>query len=172
VVQIFETERLVLREWEAHERDALGEILSDPVTMSHWPAPLDDAAIGGWFDRARSGMREHGCARWCCERRTDGRIVGDMGIVVADVDGQVVHDLGYIVHHPYWRQGYALEAMTGAVAWARAQGIDALVANMATDNGPSVALAEKLGMRRDRTFVNSRNRDKPTFFYRLDLRPG
>lgn len=171
-MEVFETERLVLREWEADERDALARILGDPVTMSHWPAPFDDAAINGWFDRARRGMREHGCARWCCERRADGRIIGDMGIVVADVNGETVHDLGYIVHQSYWRQGYALEAMRGAVDWAQAQGIDALVANMATDNTPSVALAEKLGMRCERTFINPRNGNKETFFYRLGLRPG
>ena len=85
------------------------------------------------------------------------------------LEGVLINDLGYIIHHPYWRNGYAFEAASGAVEWARTKGLSSLVANMATDNEPSVAVAEKLGMQRRHTFNKASNANKPTYWYELAL---
>ena len=45
-----------------------------------------------------------------------------------------VVNLGYIIHHPFWRSGYAFEAAQGAIQWARENGLQSLVAQMATDD--------------------------------------
>ena len=39
---IIETERLILREYTVDDFDALYEILSDPETMQHYPAPKNE----------------------------------------------------------------------------------------------------------------------------------
>ena len=94
---------------------------------------------------------------------------GDVGIRFMEMFGAWENDLGYIIHHDFWRQGYAFEAASGAVSWARRAGLADVCANMANDNSGSVAVAEKLGMRREREFVNPRNRNKLTYWYRLNL---
>lgn len=38
---VIETERLILREYEQDDFDALFEIMSDAETMQHYPAPFD-----------------------------------------------------------------------------------------------------------------------------------
>lgn len=166
---ILQTERLRLRTWAAGDVAKLQWLLGDPQTMAHWPAPLDHAAVLDWLRRSRAGMADCGYARWCCERLSDGRVIGDVGLMSAEIQGESVVDLGYIIHRDFWRQGFALEACRGIVAWARERGIGELVANMAVDNTPSVAVAEKLGMRRHAEFVNPRNRNKLTYIFRLAL---
>lgn len=55
-------------------------------------------------------------------------------------------ELGYAVYPPYRRQGYAVEAITGLVSWAAAEhGIENFVMGTGPENGPAIALAEKLG---------------------------
>ena len=44
-----ETERLILREFTVDDFDALYEILSDPETMQHYPAPFDREKTMGWI---------------------------------------------------------------------------------------------------------------------------
>ena len=166
---ICETQHLRLRTWQQNDFLELHRILSDPITKAHWPQPLSKTEVQAWLERAIHGMHEHGYTRWCCERLRDGQIVGDVGIMATTVEGRSIDDLGYIIHHPYWRMGYALQASQAAITWARSHGLKKLVATMATDNKASAAVARKLGMTLSREFVNPRNRNKPTFWFELEL---
>ena len=76
MAHILETQRLRLRTWQEEDFPSLCRILSDPITMAHWPQPLDTGAARGWFERSQTGMREHGYGRWCCELRDSGEVVG------------------------------------------------------------------------------------------------
>ncbi len=164
---IFETERLVVRPWTSADRTAILDLLSDPITMAHWERPLDAAGADVWLEWALADMQRVGYARWCVQQISDGQIVGDVGIRRKEMFGEMVNDLGYIIDHRFWHRGYGYEAAAGAVEWARANGLADVVANMATDNVASVAMAEKLGMIREREFANPTNRNKSTFWYRL-----
>ncbi len=44
---MIETERLLLREYTMDDFDALYEIMSDPETMQHYPAPFDTLSPTG-----------------------------------------------------------------------------------------------------------------------------
>ena len=46
---IIETDRLFLREYTPDDFDALYEILSDPETMQHYPAPFDAEKTRNWI---------------------------------------------------------------------------------------------------------------------------
>ena len=166
---IFSTERLTVRAWTPADRPALFSLLSDPVTMSHWEQPLDEAGVDVWLEWALADLQRVGYARWCVQQRSDGQIVGDVGVRNKEMFGEMVNDLGYIIDHRFWQRGYGFEAASGAVEWAKANGLADVVANMATDNVASVAMAEKLGMTREREFLNPANRNKPTYWYRLKL---
>ncbi len=169
MTRILETERLRLRTWQEEDFPNLLRILSDPTTMAHWPQPLDAQAARGWYARSQAGMREQGYGRWCCELRSSGEIVGDVGIVRMQSQGQWINDLGYIIHHPHWRKGYAYEAAAAAVQWATTQGLGKLVATMAVDNEASAAVARKLGMQLLHTFNNANNANKSTYWFELQL---
>lgn len=166
---IIETERLIIRPYAPGDAPALLPILGDPQTMAFWPQPFSAQRVAEWVATNAQRHLTEGWGR-CAVLLRQGRVqIGDAGVVRTTIDGTPAYDLGYIIHHPYWRQGYALEAAQALMRDAFARlGVDALYANMATDHTGSRRVAERLGMRQVRTFHNPRNRDLPTFLYRID----
>ena len=150
-----ETTRLVLRPPTPDDFEALHRIFSDPLTMSFWPAPFAEEDTRRWIERSLHDHEETGFGRRPTILKSSGEVIGDCGLMRAEIDGEMEHDLGYIVHHPHWRNGYAVEAL----------GIRRLVANMPTDHAASIRVAQKLGMRWEKTFRNARNRNIETHLY-------
>ena len=130
--------------------------------MSHWPQRFTPQDVQAWLRRTLTPSI-HGCARWRCNRTADGVRIGDVGIVHTQILEETVFDLGYIIHKDFWRQGYGREAVCGAIAWAKEQGIGELVANMTMDNVPSWTLAESVSMQRTGVFANPKNMCKDTY---------
>ncbi|NJM09144.1 GNAT family N-acetyltransferase [Candidatus Gracilibacteria bacterium] len=138
----------------------------DATTMQCWPAPLSYAESAAWVERNIARYGQHSCGRMLLLRKHDGIAIGDCGIVATVVNGRPEHDLGYIVHYPYWRQGYAVEAARACLNDGRARlGLRRIVANMAHDHIASARVAEKLGMQRVGVFNNERNRGMVTWLY-------
>jgi ribosomal-protein-alanine N-acetyltransferase len=54
-------------------------------------------------------------------------------------------EIGYGILAKHRGQGYATEAVTALLDWARGEGIDHFVASVAPDNEPSLAIIHKLG---------------------------
>ena len=157
------TARLELAEYEADDLPRLTALLGDPITMAQWPAPLDEAASGAWFERARAPYAEPGLGRFAVW--LGALYVGDAGILRTDVNGRVENDLGYIIDHARWGQGYGLEAARALLKEGHRCGLARIVANMAVNNTASVRVAEKLGMRLEARFFNTRNRGLETLLF-------
>lgn len=167
---VCETERLLLRRWTSDDLDRLFSILSDPITMQFWPAPLTIDAARAWIERALHNYASLGFGRFAVVLKESSAVIGDCGLMHTEVAGQPEYDLGYIIHHPYWRQGYATEAAMACSDYAFSTlGIRRLVANMAVDHVGSMSVARRLGMRLERVFANPRNRNMPTYLYVLEL---
>lgn len=165
---VLTTKRLILRCYRPGEDAALYPIMSDPVTMRFWPQPYDRAGVSGWVNRWIDSYTENGYGRWALFERETGERIGDAGLIRTVLMGQEVIDLGYIIHNPYWRQGYAVEAAAAIRDHAfEVLGIGRLVANMAHDHAGSARVAEKIGMTKVAEFDNPRNRDIRTFFYEI-----
>ena len=161
-----ETERLILRPPATDDLEALHGIFSDPITMSFWPVPFVKDGTRSWIFRSLRDHEEMGFGRRPIILKSSGEIIGDCGILRAEIVGETEYDLGYIIHHPYWRKGYASEAAEACKHHAvKRLGIRRLVANMPVDHAASVRVAEKLGMRWEKTFRNPKNRDIETHLY-------
>lgn len=163
---ILSTDRLLLRRWSLHDLDALHAIMGDPVTMRFWPAPFERDATRVWIARNLERYQEDGFGRWALIVRATGELAGDCGIIRSQVAGQLENDLGYIVHHPFQGYGYATEAAAACLSYATdTLRLTRVVANMPQDHHASARVAEKIGMRLERTFSNPRNRNLPTLLY-------
>lgn len=165
-MQILETERLILRQLTLDDLQALHRIFSDPITVRFWPAPFTLEATQRWIERSLDHYADFGFGRYALILKTTGELIGDCGILRNEVDGAPENDLGYIIHHPYWRNGYASEAAAACLHDAvEALGLKRLVANMPVAHTGSMRVAEKIGMRRVKTFQNARNRGIDTYVY-------
>lgn len=163
-----ETERLILRTYEERDLVALTGLLGDAATMAFWPRPFTVAETQLWLRRNIERREQSIYGRRALIRKQTSELIGDVGVVRAELAGEERDDLGYIVHRAHWGQGYATEAARALAShYLGIKGVPALYANMAHDHVTSQRVAERLGMRRILTFANPRNRGIRTYLYFL-----
>jgi RimJ/RimL family protein N-acetyltransferase len=142
------TERLLLRLPEPRDHPALFAIWANPDVMAEL-GPVKDAEASAAVLAKHDGYRHEGLGFWTVERRDDGAVIGFCGFKRGDAHNPIAGEIeaGWIVDKPWWRQGYALEAMVASFAWAWAS-LDTprIVAITAAINRKSQALMERLGM--------------------------
>jgi RimJ/RimL family protein N-acetyltransferase len=163
------TERLLIRPYREADIGAAQALLGDPETMAFWPRPFNPEEAADWVRRniERIGGSIYG--RCALVRRADDLIVGDVGVVRAQVAGEERNDLGYILARQHWGQGYAIEAALALRDhYFGVFGVETLIANMAWDHRASQRVAERIGMRRVLEFHNPRNRGILTYLYAIE----
>ena len=167
---MIETPRTIIRPYAEADIALIAPIFADPITMGFWPQPFSEDATAAWVRRAGSSFPATGLGRMLVELRADGTPIGDCGIVEAEINGRHEYDLGYIIHHPYWRQGFGIECARACLEYGiHTLGLRRIVANMAHDHIASTRVAERLGMRREASFYHPRNRNILTYVYALNL---
>ena len=167
---MIETPRTIIRPYTEADIVLIAPIFADPITMIFWPQPLSEEASAAWVRRASASFPATGLGRMLVELRAGGPPIGDCGIVETEINGQREYDLGYIIHHPYWRQGFGLECARACLEYGmHTLGLKRIVANMAHDHSASARVAERLGMQREASFQHPRNRNILTYVYALNL---
>lgn len=48
-----------------------------------------------------------------------GKLIGDCGITIQNIDGKLLPEIGYHIHKDFWRQGFATEAATAVRDWGK-----------------------------------------------------
>jgi RimJ/RimL family protein N-acetyltransferase len=159
------TERLLLRELELDDLDALSEVLGDPVAMRYYPAPFDRGGVADWIEWARLSYRENGFGLWAIIRRSDGRFLGDCGPMLQPVEGQLSPEVGYHIVPTEQGRGYATEAARACVAWVFANTrFDVVCSLVAPENAPSRAVAAKVHSKM-REFTWAKNDKKMCLYW-------
>lgn len=164
------TERLLLRQWRATDREAFAEMNADPAVM-RWigSGVLPPVASDELRARLRREWTRAGHGLWVLERAADEAFLGFCGLTEPawggpGLDGQV--EIGWRLRRDAWGQGYASEAARAVlrVAW-ESLGLEAAIALVHPGNARSLGVAERLGMR-----VVGRTRHLPTGWDVLVLR--
>jgi RimJ/RimL family protein N-acetyltransferase len=146
-----ETERLVLRHWRKDDFRPYHAIVSDPEVHRHLgPEPMRTEDCWRRLTASAGGWQFNGFGTWAVDRKSDGKLVGNVGLFTAWRDlkpefGEVP-EMGWIMATETHGQGMALEACRAVTDWAEAN-IDPtpIWAIIAPENEPSIRLAEKLG---------------------------
>ncbi len=111
------TARLTLRPPEMRDAPRLAELANDfdVVRMTGsmpWPYTLADAEA---FVRQAQDDARADEAMFCVELPGAGPI----GVIGLDPDGVMALEAGYWLGRPYWARGYATEALSAVLDWAR-----------------------------------------------------
>jgi len=144
-----ETERLVLREMSLDDLDFVATMLAHPEVMRFWPQVYSRDEAETWVRRQGERYARDGHGYWLALDRASGEPVGQAGILMVEIAGREEPGLGYLIHHPFWRRGFATEASTGSLDYAfdRLE-IPRVVSLIRPENVPSLGVARKIGMRR------------------------
>nr|WP_309503020.1 GNAT family N-acetyltransferase [uncultured Roseovarius sp.] len=148
-----ETDRLVLRLPEARDIDAYVAFLTDPVRADGFGVEEDRPKAWRWFALNIGHWALHGYGYFTIELKETGQPCGITGIW--NPEGWPEPELGWVVFDGFEGLGIAREAATRARKWAYDElGFTTLTSNIVPGNTRSIALAERLGARYERTYTN------------------
>ncbi len=141
-----ETERLILRQWQAKDFESFAEYYADPKTARF----VGGVASGDQAWRRMASQIGHwvllGYGYWAVEEKETGIFAGCVGLWKSPEWPEL--ELGYWLVPAVWGKGYATEA--GAVsrdfAW-EVVNTETLVSYIDPANEPSKRVAERLGAR-------------------------
>jgi RimJ/RimL family protein N-acetyltransferase len=173
---MIETERLILRLPEPRDLPALQMMFANPEVMADLAPVKDEEGTIATLVKHDSFRRE-GLGFWVVERRGDGAVVGFCGLKRGDTHNPIAGEVeaGWIIDQPYWREGYAYEAMEAALTWAWGNS-DAprIVAITSAVNTKSQNLMARLGMHRladgdyEHPLFPAGHRLRPTVTFAID----
>ena len=148
--QPIETERLLLRRSRPEDAATISAYRSDPNVnrQQGWDRTDLEGVLADIVEMSgRSPGEPGGWVQFTVEERGGGRIVGDVGLSVADGEPGVIK-VGYTIDPAFQGLGYATEAIRALVAYALATlGAELVRAHASAENAPSIRVAEKVGMR-------------------------
>lgn len=151
-LNVIETERLSLREMSEADAAFVLEILNDPGFIrfvgDRGVRTLESAAR--YIDeRFVEGYRQNGFGLWLTETKDERVPVGMCGLVTRKELNVV--EVGYAFLPPFRSRGYAFEAASATLRYARdVLGQSRLYAVVDSDNALSIRVLEKLGMKFER----------------------
>jgi RimJ/RimL family protein N-acetyltransferase len=139
--------RLQLRELNHDDLNFVLEMLSDPEMMKHYPKCYSRAEAKAWIDKNLQRYAETGCGFWIAEL-PDGTPVGQIGLLIQNVDGLQEPEVAYLISRHYWRQGFAREMAAAVRDWAMdVMGYSHVISLIRPSNLPSQGVARSIGMK-------------------------
>jgi [ribosomal protein S5]-alanine N-acetyltransferase len=92
--------------------------------------------------------RDDGHGLWLVGNRETGEPIGQAGLVQQEVDGAHELEIGYLIHHPFWQQGYAAEAAAAVRDYAfNTLGKERVISLIRPVNVPSQRVALRIGLK-------------------------
>ena len=157
-----ETERLLLREMNKDDYDALYAVLADPEIMQHYPYPFGEEKVRGWIERNIARYRIFGFGLWAVCLRDTGEMIGDCGLTMQNINGFIRPEIGYHIRRDMQRRGYAREAAIAVRDWTfETLPFNVIYSYMKYTNIPSAKAAESWGCHFEEEFeddINERTR--------------
>jgi RimJ/RimL family protein N-acetyltransferase len=149
---VLRTERLLLREWRAEDREPFAALNADPRVMEHMPALLPRAQSDALARRSEQHFAKHGFGPWAVEIPGVAPFIGFVGLVVPAFDAHFTPcvEIGWRLSAEHWGNGYATEAALASADHAFADvGLEELVSFTTPQNLRSRAVMARIGMTHD-----------------------
>ena len=155
---MIETKRLILRNYTMDDFNSLFEIMSDPETMQHYPAPFDENRTKEWIIWNIENYKKYGFGLWAVTLKETGEFIGDCGITIQNIDGELLPEIGYHINKKYWRQGFAKEAAKACRDWVfNNTEYNAIYSYMKYSNAASYSTAIAIGMKKLKEYSDPKN---------------
>lgn len=149
---MIQTRRLLLRQWEAKDREPFAHINADPRVMKFMPACLTREQSDAMIDRIEVHFREHGFGLFATELVAEQRLIGYVGLFVPRFQAHFTpcFEIGWRLASEYWGRGLATEAAKAVTDSAfESIGLEEIVSFTVPANIRSRRVMEKIGMARN-----------------------
>jgi RimJ/RimL family protein N-acetyltransferase len=149
VMQILETERLILRHFLLDDLDSLFALYCDPDVSQYIPdAPRtyeETREELEWFMNGHPKHPELGL--WATMHKEKGEFIGRCGLLPWTIDGKDEVEVAYLISKAYWRQGLGTEAAQAILDYGFEKlHLPRLICLVDEDNLASIKVAENIGM--------------------------
>ena len=146
------TDRLLLREFEERDWEAVLAYQSDPLYLRYYAwtqrTEADVREFVGWFLKQQL-ERPRIKFQLALVLKAEGRLIGNCGVRVKDTNLRG-GDIGYELDSRYWGHGYATEAAQEIVRFGFEElGLQRIWAECVAENIGSARVLEKVGMRQE-----------------------
>lgn len=149
IMNIIETPRLILRQWESQDIEEVIKLNQDPLVMEYFPKTLNKEETIAQIDRFSNHIKTHKFGPFACILKETGKCIGWIGLMIPPFDAHFTPcvEIGWRLASSYWGNGYATE---GAQAILNKAFIDwnlkEVVSFTPRDNKRSRRVMERLGM--------------------------
>jgi len=151
------TGRLILREFVKSDFDAVFAYSSDPkVTRYLFFGPRDAESTAEYLEELLASQIEQPRTRFelAVEEAASGRVIGACDLSVIEANAV---DLGYMLGTQDWGKGYATEISLALLEAAfRELRAERVISTVDVNNGASIRVLEKIGMRWEAVFRKHR----------------
>jgi len=148
----FETQRLLLRQWRAADREPLAALNADPIVMAHLGAPLTREESDAMAERCERSIANRRWGIWATEIKATGEFIGVVGLHIPREDLPISPcvEILWRLAQAQWRNGFATEAARGALHIGfEVLILPEIVSYTVPSNSRSRAVMERLGMQMD-----------------------
>ncbi|HEY2108896.1 MAG TPA: GNAT family protein [Candidatus Acidoferrales bacterium] len=148
------TERLILREWNATDREPFARMNADPRVMEYLGETMSRAQSDEVADQIEAHFRAHGFGLCAAELVESGEFIGFIGLAVPTFEAAFTPcvEIGCRLAAEYWGAGFATEGAREIVRHAFEKlGLLELVSFTAIGNERSRRVMAKVGMTHDAT---------------------
>jgi RimJ/RimL family protein N-acetyltransferase len=146
------TERLILREWNAADREPFARMGADPRVMEFLGETVSRERSDEMVDRIETHFRAHGFGLCAAELVEGGEFIGFIGLAVPTFEAAFTPcvEIGWRLAAEYWGAGFATEGAREIVRYAFEElGLLELVSFTTIRNERSRRVMAKLGMTHD-----------------------
>jgi RimJ/RimL family protein N-acetyltransferase len=161
------TARLRLRAFSLVDAEELHVLFSDPLTYTIGSGPFTSLSqTEQWIHNRISTQQEHGLCWYALREHDTDALIGNCGMLKGRTS-YAEPEIGYMIRKTHQGQGFASEAANAVLNECRTAGIERVWASIRPHNTASRRIAERLGMRVERTEHDERG---ALIFYVVDLR--
>lgn len=152
IMNIIESERLILRTWQDTDADVYYRINQDPKVIEFLRGTLTMQEVRDFMVAQNKQFTDKEYTLWAAEEKASGNLMGFVGLNYTDwgVLFTPAVEIGWRLGSEYWDKGYATEGARAVLKF----GFDTIclqeiVSFTVPANVRSIRVMEKIGMHRD-----------------------
>jgi RimJ/RimL family protein N-acetyltransferase len=151
------TTRLVIRELDSSDADAVQRCAGDPEVVRHLPfGPNTPDQTRTFIERVLLAQRESPRRNYEMSICQNDELIGCVRLTVRSADDRQ-GDLGYMLRRDRWGNGFMTETTRAIVGFGfESLSLHRIWATCGTENAASVRVLEKVGMRREGHLLHER----------------